>query len=369
MNRRILVLSNSYIGLYGFRKEVLKAFIDIGYSVFISCPIDEPDKAKWFDNIGCKRIDTPFDRKGTNPLKDLKLVFSYWRIIKEVQPLVVLSYTIKPNLYGGMACQMTGMPQIANITGLGSAVENPGWLQKLTILLYKLGLRKAKKILFQNRANMEFCETHKMAKGNTVLIPGSGVNLDYHSFQNYPANGTIRFVFISRLLKEKGIEEYLSAAVRIKKKHPDTEFHVVGPCEDAYEEQLKQLQSNETIICHGLQADVRPFISAAHCTVHPSFYPEGMSNVLLESCAAGRPIITTDRPGCGEIVDDGVNGLVVKQQDADDLTAKIEKFIALPYDRKAEMGLAARKKVEREFDRQIVVDTYLKAIDEIEKGL
>lgn len=369
MNKRLLILSNSYIGLYSFRKEVFQAFLDAGYRVFISCPIDEPEKAKWFDNIGCKIIDTPFNRKGTNPLKDLKLVFCYWRIIKAVKPLVVLSYTIKPNLYGGMACQLTGAPQIANITGLGSAVENPGWLQKLTIILYKLGLRKAKKVFFQNRTNMEFCESHKMVKGNLALIPGSGVNLGYHSFQDYPADGTIRFVFISRLLKEKGIEEYFGAAVNIKSKFPDTEFHIVGPCEDAYEDPLKQLQDSNTIIYHGLQADVRPFIGAAHCTVHPSFYPEGMSNVLLESCATGRPIITTDRPGCREIVDDGINGFVVKQQDTDDLTAKIEKFIALPHEKKKEMGLAARRKVESEFDRNIVIKVYLDAINKMQSSL
>ena len=216
-NKRVLVLSNSYIGLHSFRKEVFKAFIDNGYIVFISCPIDEPEKAKWFENIGCKIIDTPFDRKGTNPLKDLKLVLRYKKIIKEVSPLAVLSYTIKPNLYGGMACQLTHVPQIANITGLGSAVENPGWLQKITILLYKMGLRKARKIFFQNRANMEFCESHKMVKGNTALIPGSGVNLEYHSLQNYPADGTIKFVFISRLLKEKGIEEYLVQLLELNK--------------------------------------------------------------------------------------------------------------------------------------------------------
>ena len=365
MGNNLLVLSNSYIGLYGFRKEVFKAFLDRGYRVFISCPIDEPNKAKWFENIGCKIIDTPFNRKGMNPFKDLEQVLRYRKLIKGVKPLAVLSYTIKPNLYGGIACQLTGTPQIANITGLGSAVENPGWLQKITISLYKLGLRKANIIFFQNRANMEFCEIHKMVGGNTALIPGSGVNLDYHSLQDYPSDGKIKFIFISRLLKEKGIEEYFGAATRIKKKYTETEFHVVGPCEDAYDEQLKKLQSAGTIIYHGLQADVRPFIGAVHCTVHPSFYPEGMSNVLLESCAAGRPIITTDRPGCGEIVEDGVNGFVVKQQDADDLAAKIERFILLPYEKKKEMGLAARRKVELEFDRQIVVDAYLKEVKSI----
>lgn len=369
MNKRILIISNSFIGLHSFRKEVLQAIVNKGYSVSISCPVDEADKARWFANIGCEIIDTPFNRKGKNPLKDIKLVFCYWKIIKRVNPLAVLGYTIKPNLYGGMACQLTGVPQIANITGLGSAVENPGWLQKLTILLYKVGLRKARTVFFQNNANREFCLKNGMVKGHNVLLPGSGVNLQYHSLQDYPAETEpIKFVFISRLLKEKGIEEYFAAAEVIRAKYSTTEFHVVGWCEDAYSEKLKELQDKDVIVYHGPVGDVRPMIGMANCTVHPSFYPEGMSNVLLESCAAGRPIITTDRPGCGEVVNDGINGFVVKQQDADDLVEKIERFIKLPYEQKKQMGLNARKKVEREFDRQIVIDAYINEIDRINKS-
>lgn len=368
MNNRVLVLSNSYIGLYSFRKEVFQAIRNEGYEVYISCPIEEyEEKAEWFRNIGCKIIDTPFNRKGTNPIKDLALVIRYRNIIKSVDPFLVLSYTIKPNLYGGMACQLEGIPQVANITGLGSAVENPGWMQKLTILLYKIGLRKAKKIFFQNKANMDFCKSHKMVKGNLALIPGSGVNLEYHSLQDYPEDGVIKFVFISRLLKEKGIEEYFGAAARIKELYPNTEFHVVGPCEDAYEEQLKQLQNKGIVIYHGLQADVRPFIGAVHCTIHPSYYPEGMSNVLLESCAAGRPIITTNRPGCGEIVDDGRTGYLVEAKDVNGMVAVIERFLHLPYNLKVQMGLNARAKVEREFDRKMVIDAYLKEIENVDK--
>ena len=365
-NKRILVLSNSYIGLFGFRKEVFQTFVDSGYNVSISCPVDEPDKAKWFENIGCEIIDTQFNRKGTNPLKDLKLVFRYNKIIKRVKPLAVLSYTIKPNLYGGMACQLCHVPQIVNITGLGSAVENPGWLQKLTILLYKVGLRKTKTVFFQNKANMEFCELHKMVKGNKILIPGSGVNLQYHTILEYPKDGIIKFIFISRLLKEKGIEEYFGAAIRIKKQYPNTEFHIVGPCEDSYSERLDALQKDGIVIYHGLQADVRPFIGSVHCTIHPSYYPEGMSNVLLESCAAGRPIITTNRPGCGEIIEDGRTGFLVKAKDVNDLVSVIERFIALPYQQKIQMGKNARKKMEREFDRQIVVDAYLEELNKID---
>ena len=361
---KILVLTNNFGGLHSFRKEVMQALKDAGHEVAISAPIDE--KTHFFGEMGCKIIDTSFNRKGMNPLKDLGLMLRYCKLIRQERPDAVLSYTIKPNLYGGMACQLCRVPQIANVTGLGSAVENPGWLQRLTILLYKVGLRRTRTVFFQNKANKLFCEQHKMVKGRTSLIPGSGVNLQHHTLQTYPKEGEpMRFIFISRLLREKGIEQYLAAACAIKAKHPETEFHILGNCEEAYEERISKLQKDGIVIYHGRQIDVRPYIGRCHCTVHPSFYPEGMSNVLLESCAAGRPIITTDRPGCGEIVEDGVNGFIVKQKDSVDVIKKIEQFIAQPYERKREMGLAARRKVEREFDRQIVVDAYLNEIKSI----
>ena len=365
---KVLILTNNFGGLHSFRKEVVRALVNAGCEVLISAPFDE--KTHIFAEMGCTVIDTTFNRKGTNPLKDLGLMMRYRKLLRLVKPNVVLSYTIKPNLYGGMACQLCGVPQIANVTGLGSAVENSGWLQRLTILLYKVGLRRTQTVFFQNRANMEFCEEHKMVKGHTALIPGSGVNLLHHALQEYPSEKEpVRFIFISRLLREKGIEEYLTAAQEIKYKYPETEFHILGNCEENYQERIDKMQKDGIVVYHGSKADVRPFIGQSWCTVHPSFYPEGMSNVLLESCAAGRPIITTNRPGCGEIVEDGVNGYIVQQQDSYDVAQKIEQFIALPYQKKREMGLAARKKVEKEFDRNIVVKAYLDYINQIKGKL
>lgn len=342
----------------------MTALIDEGHEIIVSAPVD--DKTTDVEQLGCKVIDTQFNRKGTNPINDLALIIKYRKLLKKIKPDVVLSYTTKPNLYGGIACQLLGIPQIANITGLGVAVEYPGLLQRITILLYKIGLRKTKTVFFQNIANKDFCLKHRMVNGQYKLIPGSGVNIDFHSFQSYPdVASPLKFVFISRLIKQKGIEEYFKAAERIKVKHPEIEFHIVGWCEDAYSEKLKELEDKGIVIYHGPVGDIRPIVGMANCTVHPSFYPEGMSNVLLESCSAGRPIITTDRPGCGEIIDDGVNGFVVKQCDTDDLVKKIEMFITLPYEQKKRMGKEARIKVEREFDRQIVVENYINEINSI----
>ena len=365
---KILVLSNSFVGLHSFRKEVFKRFRDLGWEVYISSPVKGvEEKAEWFRNIGCHIIDTRFDRQGMNPVADIRLMMYYRRLIKQVKADVVLSYTIKPNLYGGLAAIFCGVPQIANVTGLGAAVEYPGLLQKFTILLYKVCMRKTHLVFFQNDVNRLFCLKHGMVKGRTRLIPGSGVNLEYHTLKPYPLEiEPVRFLFISRIRREKGIEEYLAAAEVIRKECPNTEFHILGGCEGDYEERLRRMTDEGIVVYHGAQSDVRPFIERTACLIHPSFYPEGMSNVLLEACAAGRPVITTDRPGCGEIVENGKTGFIVRQQDADDVIAKVRKFLSLSYEERKAMGFAARNKVEREFDRKIVVDAYVEELQDID---
>ena len=271
---------------------------------------------------------------------------------------MVLSYTIKPNVYGGMVCRLYGIPQIVNITGLGTAVEKTSRIQKIVFLLYKIGLRKSRRIFFQNEENKRFCEMHNLTPDCGSIIPGSGVNLIRFQLMDYPNDDTVKFIFISRIMKQKGIEQYLDTAIAIREEYPNTEFHILGYCEDAYQEKLKKLNNNKTIIYHGMTSDVRPFIANVHCIVHPTYYPEGMSNVLLESCASGRPVITTNRSGCKEIVDDGVNGFIVEQQNSEDLIGKVRKFLDLSFEEKKNMGIAARKKVEKQFDRNIIAVSY-----------
>lgn len=362
---KILILSNSIVGLYNFRKEVFQEFRRHGWEVVISCPgSHEVEKVEWFRHMGCEVMDTEFERQGMNPLADFRLMLRYRRLIKQVKADVVLSYTIKPNLYGGLAAALCGVPQLANITGLGAAVEYPGLLQKLTSLLYKVCMRKTRLVFFQNEANRQFCLQHGLVKGRTRLIPGSGVNLEYHALQPYPqAEEPVRFLFLSRIRLEKGIEEYLAAAEAIRKEYPQTEFHIVGECEGDYEARLQGLNADGTVVYHGTQSDVRPFIAMSGCLIHPSFYPEGMSNVLLEACAAGRPVITTDRPGCGEIVENERTGFIVRQRDKQDVFDKVRQFLCLSHDEREAMGLAARRKVEREFDRRLVVRAYVEEIE------
>lgn len=364
---RILVLANFGMGLYKFRKELLEELIKKNNEVYVSLPKDE--YVPMLEKMGCRYVQTQLERRGTNPITDIKLLFSYVAMIRRIKPNVVLTYTIKPNVYGGMACRITKTPYIPNITGLGTALENSGILQRVTSCLYKVALREASRVFVQNTENANFMVEKGIIKGKLRLIPGSGVNLDHYQVLDYPREDVaVRFLFISRVMKQKGIEEYLAAAKYIKDRYPKTEFHILGFCEEAYEQKLSDLDARGIIQYHGIRNDVRKFHAISHCTIHPTYYPEGMSNVLLESAACGRPIITTDRSGCREIVDDGINGYVVEQQNSQDLIDKIEKFLALSYEEKKQMGLAGRVKVEQEFDRQIVVDAYMDEIKEILKG-
>lgn len=361
MKNIILVLTNNIGGLHSFRKEVMKAIVDAGYDVYISEP-DDDERVKYFEGIGCHIIKTDFNRRGMNPLADIKLMLRYHKMIKQLKPKAVLSYTIKPNVYGGIACRLTKTPQIANVTGLGDAIENGGWLQKLTVTLYRIGIGKAKCVFFQNKSNREACIKLGIAGERSKLLPGSGVNLKHHTYQSYPVDeGKVRFLFIGRLLKDKGIEEFFETATVIKNKYPHTEFQILGPVEGHYQEQLDELVKKGIINHLGTTSDVRPYIAAVECTMMPSFH-EGMSNVNLESAANGRPVITTDVPGCRETVDDGRTGYLVESKSTNSLIAAVERFISLPYSQKELMGKNGRKKMEQEFDRQIVVDAYLNEI-------
>ena len=360
--KKILILANKDITLLYFRKELIEKLVAEKNEVIVCFP--KSDKVNEFVNMGCKFIDIKMDRRGTNPIKDMGIIFNYLKILKETKPDIVLTFTIKPNLYGGFACRIRKIPYIANITGLGTALQNEGLLQKLTIFLYHIAFKKIKCCFMQNEDNMKFFEKHKIADGKRKLLPGSGVNLEKYKLLEYPKeNDDLEFLFIGRIMKEKGIDLYIETAKYIKSKYKNTKFHVIGYCEQDYEGILEDLQKEEIIIYHGKQDNMIPFYKLSCCTIHPTYYPEGMSNVLLESAASGRPVITTDKPGCREIVDEGVTGFIVKPQDIESLKIAVEKFINMPYEEKVNMGLTGRRKVEKEFDRNIVIDKYLKEIE------
>lgn len=358
--KRVLILANIDVSIYNTRRELVQLLIDNGYEVYISCLYGE--RVEKLKDIGCKYIDTNFSRHGTNPFRELKLISFYKNLMKVIKPNVVLTYSIKQNIYGGIAANSLNIPYIANITGLGPALANDNILRKITLILYKFAFRKVKCVFFQNEQNLKFFIENGVQIKNKRLIPGSGVNLDEFKFMDYPQDDVINFLYLSRIVKEKGIDHYLEAASVIKKKYPNTRFHICGFCEEQYKDKINNLTENGDVIYHGMISDSKEILKDTHCTVHPSFYPEGMSNTLLESCACGRPIITTRNVGCQEVVNEGENGYLINSKNTDELIQTIDKFMRLTNKEKTKMGIAARKKVETEFDRLIVIDSYLNEI-------
>ena len=354
--KRILFLVNHDVVIYNFRKELVERLLSDGNEVVISSPYGE--RIDLLKELGCKYVPVKMDRHGKNPLDEMKLILYYIELIRVVQPDIIFSYTIKPNLYGALAAAVCKVPIVVNITGLGSAVENPGKLQKLMIIAYKIAFRKVQTVFVQNEENRQFFIDNHIAVDKLKLLPGSGVNLEQFYVLEYPDDKTVEFVFISRIMKEKGIDQYLEMAKYIKEKYPNTRFHICGFCEEEYETTLKELGEKGTIIYHGLIMDVREVLQYTHCTIHPTYYPEGLSNVLLESAASGRPIISTNRSGCREVIDDGVNGYIVPVKNVKELIKVVEKFLSLSNEERKAMGLAGRRKVESEFDRIKVIEKY-----------
>ena len=360
---KVALIANDTTFIYNLRREILEALIAKGHAVTVIAQVLSHKEE--LTAMGCNVVDVTIGRRSSNPLGDLKLMWELLTLLRKSKPDVVLTNNIKPNIYGGMACRLLGIRYLPNITGLGTAVEIPGKLQMLTTRLYKWGVAGAECVFFQNSENEQFFRERKMLnkKSRAVLLPGSGVNLEKHQIKPYPQGDTIHFLYIARVMKEKGIDLYLACAKAIHDRYPNTLFHICGMCDDeAYLEILKRAETDGYIKYHGQQKDMVPFFTMAHCIVHPSYYPEGMSNVLLEAASSARPIVATDRSGCRETVDDWKTGFVVPIKDEAALIAAVDKFMQMTWDERREMGLAGRQKMEEEFDRRIVVKM---VVDEI----
>ncbi len=362
MKKKVLILVNHNVVIYNFRKELVERLVSDGYEVFLSCP--QGNRIAELVSMGCKFIETDVERRSKNPITDLKLIRHYKKIMREVKPDIVLTYTIKPNVYGGIASRSLKIPQLANVTGLGTSIEDGGLSSKFILWLYKLGLKKSKLVFFQNESNLNFFKDKGIVGSNYELLPGSGVNLEQHYFEEYPENtDETVFLIIGRLMKNKGTDEILEAAEVINSKYDNVCFRFIGFYDDDYKQKVDDAINRGIVEFCGNQTDVHPFIKNSHATILASYH-EGMSNVLLETAATGRPVIATDIPGCIETFDPYVSGIPFKPKDSADLVRAIEEFLALSYEEKKAMGIAGRKKVEKQFDRQIVVNKY---IEEIEK--
>ena len=362
--KKILIFSNHPAYTYNLRKEVIDGFVKHGYEVTIAVPYGT--EIDYFKKLGVKIIDISIKERSVNPVDDLKLLWGNIKISRNEKPDVVLTYATKQNIYGSMAARITGTPYIPMITGLGGAIEKEGILQKITSTLYRTGIKKAHTIFVQNKSILKKMQSLNMAHSPVRMTPGSGVSLERHPLSDYPdKDKPLRFVFIGRIMKDKGIFDLIAAAKQVKLKQPDVTFTIIGHIvlkED--KKRIEEAQKEGIIEYLGSQADVRPFIREAHATILPSYY-EGMANVLLESASAGRPVIATTVPGCRETYDEGKSGFGFPAKNVNALVKVLETFIALPHDKKKEMGLAGRLKMEQQFDRNIIVNMYIEEFKKI----
>ena len=358
----VLILTNRDVGLYRFRKELIAAMLEQGHRVVLSLP-DQP-LVRPLRDMGCEFIETPLDSRGVNPLNDRKLFSRYRKMLKDIRPDLVITYTVKPNVYGGIACRMARVPYVCNITGLGTAFQKKGALRALVTQLYRTALKKAGTVFFENADNPEALLRVHAVKANQIrLMPGAGVNLEEYDPAPYPADdGVTRFLFLSRVMREKGVEEFFSCAEKLKAAYGDAVvFDMVGWFDDDYSAVIGDMVRRGFITFHGYREDPWNFYDACSCLVLPSYH-DGMSNVLQEAAATGRPLITTDVPGCREAVLDGKSGYLCRPQDAASLYDAMEKFHLLPYEQKQNMGAVSRRLMEQRFDRRKVVEATMKEL-------
>lgn len=366
MGKRILILSNHFITLFNFRKELIMKLVEDEHDVFIAMP--KSDENHFFMDMGCKIVEVPIDRRGVNPISDLGLIFSYIRIMKQLRPDIVFSYTIKPNIYGCIASNITNCRQISNITGTGATFLKKDVVSSIVKMLYKLSIKRSYKVFFQNSGDKDFFVKNRLVKKNFGMLPGSGVNLEQYSMTGMPDSDEINFIFMGRVMKLKGIDQYLACAKTIKAKYANTHFYVAGFLEeDSYQKIIGDYNERGIIKYIGFQKDIKSWIKKCHCVILPSFGGEGIPNVLLESAAMGRVCIASNVNGSKDVVDDGITGYLFKAGNSDDLIAKVEQFMQLSDDERCRMGLLGRAKVEKQFDRRIVIESYLNELRKVER--
>ena len=357
---KILILANFDVGLYQFRRELISACLE-EHEVVLSLP--DGDLVRPLEAVGCRFIDTPVDRRGINPVTDGKLFVRYLNLLRQEKPDLVITYTIKPNIYGGMACRLLGIPYAVNITGLGTAFQKQGALRKLVTTLYRLALKGAQVVFFENRGNMQTLLDEKIVrKERCICLNGAGVNLEHYALAPYPAaDDPVRFLFIGRVMAEKGVDELFEAMRRLRRDGYDCTLDVLGHFEEHYEAKIRQGEADGWLRYHGQQKDVRPFIENAHCFVLPSWH-EGMANTNLECAAMGRPLITSNIHGCMEAVEAGVSGMLCETKNADSLYDAMKTFLSLGHEERTAMGQAGRRHMVEAFDKKKIVNETLKGL-------
>lgn len=368
--KKILIITNHSYMLYQFRRELIEKLMET-YEVILSMPFvgHEDD----FAAMGCKCVETDVDRRGINPITDFKLLQIYNKIITEEKPDKVITYSIKPNIYAGLICGHKKIPYYANVQGLGTAFQKKA-LSLLVGLMYKTAFRKVKAVFFENEGNaQEFINRKLIAEDKIIVLNGAGVNLEHYTYTPFASrqqsdecceaeNRKVHFLYLGRIMKEKGIDELFTAMCRLHNEYGDkVVLDIVGFFEDDYKSAVEKMVGDGAAVFHGFQKETRPYYAMADCIVLPSYH-EGMSNVLLEASAMGRPVITSDIPGCREAVEDGKSGYLCEMKNADMLFEKMKMMADKSLEEIEEMGRCARERMEKLFDKNRIVEQTVEII-------
>lgn len=369
---KILMTVNAAWNIWNFRRPLVEALIADGHEVVILAPVDDtvPD----LEALGCSFRHLEMNLKGLNALQEPKTLLRLRRHFRDLKPDVILSFTIKNNIFGAMAAKSAGIPFIPNVTGLGTAFLSGGVLERVAVALYKTALRKLPAVFFQNEDDRQlFVDRGLVTDTQARTLPGSGIDLARFTAAPYPTTeGGPNFLMIARLLRDKGVLEYVDAARRVRARHGSARFQLLGATgaenRTAIDRETVEGWEREGVIEYlGSVTDVRPMIETAHCIVLPS-YREGAPRTLIEAAAMARPLIATDVPGCRAVVDDGQTGFLCAVRSGESLAAACEAFIARSPDERAALGREGRLKMEREYDHTIVVDAYRAVLGDLQRN-
>ncbi|UOQ78708.1 glycosyltransferase family 4 protein [Hymenobacter sp. 5516J-16] len=369
---RVAVVINTSWNIWNFRRSLVKALQAAGHEVLAIAPPDDYS-ARLETELGCRYVPILMENKGTNPVKDAQLTRRFYRIYRRERPDVVLHYTIKPNIYGTLAAKLAGIPSVNNVSGLGTVFIVKNFVSRVALGLYRFAFKFPKRVFFQNNDDRQLFLQHGLVEARiTDVLPGSGIDTQrFRPAATFERHEPFTFLMIARVLYEKGVEEYFEAAQLVRAAHPTARIQLLGGIDEsggvgvkrAVFEQWLQAGHVEYL---GTSDDVAAHIRQADCVVLPS-YREGTPKTLLEAAAMGKPIVTTDVPGCRETVVDGQNGLLCEVRNAADLAAKMRQVLELPNQELEQMGKAGRQLAERKFDEQIVLDKYLTIVREVTK--
>jgi glycosyltransferase involved in cell wall biosynthesis len=369
--KKIVIINNSSWGLYNFRSGIINAFLLKGYEVFTIAPRDSYTSK--IIELGCQHYNINVDSKSKNPLKDLIYCYELKKVLKVISPDIVLSFTAKPNIYGAIVANWLKLPTISNIAGLGIGFTKNTIMTNLLVVLYKISQSRVSHVFFQNRDDRNlFLEKEIIENTSYSILPGSGVDLEKFRYSDpISKNGKVTFLLFARMLYSKGVTILIEASRKLYQEGIyNFQINLVGDLginsTDAITNSVMNELTKESYVNYlGGTDNVIPFIQECDCVILPSFYREGTPRGLLESLAIGRPIITTDMPGCKNTVNNGLNGYLVKPKDKNDLACKMKSFLNLSLEERKKLGLRSRELAEEKFDEQFVIDAYLDKIESI----